>query len=369
MDLNRSIFVFLLSSFFIIDDNNYYVIFSDVDSTLNTSMYDDDQTVPVTVIKRPRKPIDLSKFNRSNRKSKNCATFYFKHHDTDSDRQMVSGASGTEDKSQEETSEEEWTYTVCAKNGSPENSDIMTSSFEQQSELSNDDLSKNKQNARIKLDFENSNMTKYETDDVLNEKNITMDQKLIESQDVVAKPIEHIAHQPLCSKESIKRLLNEAEVMVLRKVQQMNAASMTKNSAKKSKVPRNFKPLELNNEGRVHSQNKISRIKEWLQLQHTDNTQMVYIISLSHAFNNNIIIKNVRTFQILDSCDASGEYTTGDSEPDRVSVTSEDRSPSVATYRNVTSSQEHSINVETPTNHSTPEHTKVRIIYSLFYFQ
>lgn len=35
-------------------------------------------------IKRTRQP-DASKFNRSNRKSKNCATFYFKHSDTDGD--------------------------------------------------------------------------------------------------------------------------------------------------------------------------------------------------------------------------------------------------------------------------------------------
>lgn len=38
-----------------------------------------------TVIKRPKK-IDISKFNRSNRKSKNCAIFYFKHLDTDNEQ-------------------------------------------------------------------------------------------------------------------------------------------------------------------------------------------------------------------------------------------------------------------------------------------
>lgn len=41
-------------------------------------------TTPVKsgAIKRTRQP-DASKFNRSNRKSKNCAIFYFKHLDTD----------------------------------------------------------------------------------------------------------------------------------------------------------------------------------------------------------------------------------------------------------------------------------------------
>lgn len=59
------------------------------------SNYDDDsiarneldQSVTTTPVKsgatkRTRQP-DASKFNRSNRKSKNCAIFYFKHLDTD----------------------------------------------------------------------------------------------------------------------------------------------------------------------------------------------------------------------------------------------------------------------------------------------
>jgi hypothetical protein len=37
-----------------------------------------------TVVKRPKK-VDISKFNKSNRKSKNCAIFYFKHMDTDTE--------------------------------------------------------------------------------------------------------------------------------------------------------------------------------------------------------------------------------------------------------------------------------------------
>ena len=39
---------------------------------------------PTQATKRPRK-VDSSKFNRSNRKSKNCAIFYFKHLDTDAE--------------------------------------------------------------------------------------------------------------------------------------------------------------------------------------------------------------------------------------------------------------------------------------------
>lgn len=48
-----------------------------------------------TIVKRPNKKIDISKFNRSNRKSKNCAIFYFKHLDTDTEQRT-----GTEQSSQ-----------------------------------------------------------------------------------------------------------------------------------------------------------------------------------------------------------------------------------------------------------------------------
>lgn len=263
-------------------------------------MYDDDdQTVPVTVRKRPKKPVDLSKFNRSDRKSKNCATFYFKHHDTDSDRNLVSGGSGTDDKSQEETSEEEWTYTMCNKNESPENSDVMTSSFEQQSDLPIDNDVKKIEDIKMKLDFDNADDSNLKSEiDLLNEKNSNMSNTCIDNSvnkaiiefdesTNLSKPMENIVHQPLCSKESIKRLLNDAEIMVLKKVQQMNAKEQSKSSAKKAKSPRSFKPLVFNDDtSRVHSQSKISRIKEWLQLQHTDSNQLVRLFLNFILFSN-----------------------------------------------------------------------------------
>lgn len=39
----------------------------------------------ITTVKKRPKPIDASKFNRSNRKSKNCAIYYFRHPDTDNE--------------------------------------------------------------------------------------------------------------------------------------------------------------------------------------------------------------------------------------------------------------------------------------------
>ncbi len=70
---------------------------------------------PQTVLKRPRNK-DFSKFNRSNRKSKNCATFYYKHVDTDSEQNPanMNAIAGDEEQfvSSEATSEEEtWDYT------------------------------------------------------------------------------------------------------------------------------------------------------------------------------------------------------------------------------------------------------------------
>jgi len=52
----------------------------------NTTLF--EATTPSTVVVRRVRPKDFSKFNRSNRKSKNCAIFYYKHVDTDTDQQL-----------------------------------------------------------------------------------------------------------------------------------------------------------------------------------------------------------------------------------------------------------------------------------------
>lgn len=89
----------------------------DRNGNLNDSFQDapnfGSPTIVNTVLKRPRNK-DFSKFNRSNRKSKNCATFYYKHVDTDSEQNNLNAVVGEEDNfvSSEATSEEEtWDYT------------------------------------------------------------------------------------------------------------------------------------------------------------------------------------------------------------------------------------------------------------------
>lgn len=71
-----------------------------------------------TVIKRIR-PKDFSKFHRSNRKSKNCAIFYYKHVDTDTDQ--LNDESGAEKPlvSSEASEEEIWEFTDTSNDVSP----------------------------------------------------------------------------------------------------------------------------------------------------------------------------------------------------------------------------------------------------------
>ena len=76
------------------------------------------ETPKGTVIKRPR-PKDFSKFHRSNRKSKNCAIFYYKHVDTDTDQ--LNGENEAEKPlvSSEASEEEVWEYTDTSNDVSP----------------------------------------------------------------------------------------------------------------------------------------------------------------------------------------------------------------------------------------------------------
>lgn len=76
------------------------------------------ETPQGTVIKRAR-PKDFSKFHRSNRKSKNCAIFYYKHVDTDTDQ--LNGDSGAEKPlvSSEASEEEIWEFTDTSNDVSP----------------------------------------------------------------------------------------------------------------------------------------------------------------------------------------------------------------------------------------------------------
>lgn len=95
-----------------------------------------------SVVKRPKK-IDISKFNRSNRKSKNCAIFYFKHSDTDGEPRGLSSSQGSEAfKSEGPSSEEdEWIFSDRTKGESgefEEDEDVLDGIFELKNDLTLD---------------------------------------------------------------------------------------------------------------------------------------------------------------------------------------------------------------------------------------
>lgn len=89
-------------------------------------------------VKRQRK-VDATKFNRSNRESKNCGTFYFKHSDTEPETGSIKQNDWS---SQDATSEvcsdeEEWEYSKGSDvNGNTSNSHEDTVDNEHLADLS-----------------------------------------------------------------------------------------------------------------------------------------------------------------------------------------------------------------------------------------
>ncbi|PNF23588.1 hypothetical protein B7P43_G04956, partial [Cryptotermes secundus] len=112
------------------------------------------------------------------------------------------------------------------------------------------------------------------------------------------------------SLEAIHRLVSQAEKMV------REDASPEKMSAT-TKAAREFEPLVFSDVGNMSatSRAKYARIKQWLKLRLQDQADAKSVL------------------QPADSCDASGEYTTGDSEEEKESQSSEDLNSSVATCR------------------------------------
>lgn len=76
------------------------------------------ETPKGTVIKRAR-PKDFSKFHRSNRKSKNCAIFYYKHVDTDTDQFASENIDNKPLVSSEASDEEVWEFSNTSNDVSP----------------------------------------------------------------------------------------------------------------------------------------------------------------------------------------------------------------------------------------------------------
>lgn len=131
------------------------------------------------------------------------------------------------EKSQEESSEEEWTYVGNPKVANEDSTDIMTSSVEIQCGLP----------LKPNLDASTPDLLKLE--------------------------------QSRC--QDIVRLVNQAEELVQKQAQM-------------KKKGRSFKPLSFEEEGKGNCRNKMSRIKEWLNQSSegnkSDNNQVSFFTLL-----------------------------------------------------------------------------------------
>lgn len=89
-------------------------------------------------VKRQRK-VDATKFNRSNRESKNCGTFYFKHSDTEPETGSTkhNGNDWSSQATSEICSDEEWEYSKGSDvNGNTSNANEKTVENEHLGDLS-----------------------------------------------------------------------------------------------------------------------------------------------------------------------------------------------------------------------------------------
>ncbi|XP_043268774.1 uncharacterized protein klar isoform X2 [Venturia canescens] len=259
--------------------------------------------------KRRRTLDESASFNTSDRKSKNCATFYFKHLDTDSEadcgvreEELQNGV--------DDSSEEEWTYTASP----PENYETR---YEQK-----------KANVVVRLDFgepatvERNDNVNFKTiaakpnDQLLNDKIILEEDSKFDEEDnntgTKTPTMKKKKKQKSEGNESENETKNDIQRLILeveKLVREEGRAGAT----------RNLTPLIFEGHGHIENYRaKYARIKEWLKLNSTHNHE-----ERSAS----------QWLQPLDSCDASGEYTTGESDIEKESVSSEDLQSSVATYR------------------------------------
>jgi len=206
---------------------------------------------------------DISKFNTSNRKGPNCATFYIKHHDTDSDHDIGRGDMGAteegrlaETKSVEDSSDDEWTYKQGSASPARVNG-ISDGSGSASETASVRRLSASKKNSVVmRLDFgsglENAANNNSESSDVIMSGKSESTNKTDESRKAKGSPGRN-------SLEAIHRLVSQAEEMVREEASPDKMPATTQAS-------REFEPLVFSDVGKIsgNSQAKYTRIRHWL---------------------------------------------------------------------------------------------------------
>nr|CAD7202484.1 unnamed protein product [Timema douglasi] len=255
---------------------------------------------------------DGSRFNKSNRPARNYGIFYFPHKDTDSEQDGLKKALAPQKLGPVvaiESSDEDdaWTY----KGGTDENtrkqpllsgSSVYISTTAELKTLSGDSKKRSRQNELAK------------TLSVNDTNNITEIRGSIKESDVSSALTEEpeVLMTEGAPREGRKKMFaatHESKDCVTgdrSEESQQNCKVTTRelvNQVVKMTV-RDFEPLVF-----TQTQAKQSRVKNWIKTN-------------SHTF-----------MRPQDSCDASGEYTTGDSDDDKVSDSSEDQNGSVATCK------------------------------------
>lgn len=185
---------------------------------------------------------------RSDRKSKNCATFYFKHLDTDSEADGVQPIPESPN-AVDDSSEEEWTYT-----SSRQNSSVVSE--------------RRKTNVVVRLDFDESPRVDVSTNiHFAQEARVVSNEKAMAAGqandcDTQQKDSDDERRN---DKSSIQRLIKDVENLI---------GEERHTGASRTFPPLVFEEKNITNNHRV----KYARVKEWLKLNaarsHGDRSQV-----------------------------------------------------------------------------------------------
>nr|CAD7447994.1 unnamed protein product [Timema bartmani] len=272
---------------------------------------------------------DGSRFDKSNRPAPNWGTFYFRHMDTDSEQDRLSKALAPQklcpvvpiDSSDEDDA---WTYTggtdaplVPSENIHKQpllsGSSGYISTATELKTLSGDSKKRSRQTELGNTLFVNVTNNSTEKRGSIKESDIVslkLGSKKESSSTLIEEPEKSMTEgAPNEGRKKMFAATHESKDCVdgdRSEESQQNCKVTIRelvNQAVKMTV-RDFEPLVF-----TQTQAKQSRVKNWIKTN-------------SHTF-----------MRPQDSCDASGEYTTGDSDDDKVSDSSEDQNGSVATCK------------------------------------
>ncbi|KAK7866034.1 hypothetical protein R5R35_008546 [Gryllus longicercus] len=238
---------------------------------------------------------DATSFNKSDRKAHNCATFYFEHRDTDTEQKQfkenIEEEIATlnnkicEVKVCEDSSDEEWTYTSGKRTTvAKEKGNFLASGIQS--------LPSRKRNVAVRLDFGEKSSGSEGAGNSTQCHNFDDSIKCSGVADSSCKEALSLPRTTEETKECIQWLVRQAEILV------REDSLMCSEDAQGPPVHGSEMTV---------SQLRHARIKQWVKMHSSIQDK----------------------FQLPDSCDASGEYTTGDSD-EACSVDSREESSGIS---------------------------------------